>query len=367
MDRRQFLRRSATGALATWLGTASSQAWASNSQAWAEASSVPAPPMLPTPNFSVCQVLRCVAGIRPYRRDGVRIEAESVRDARGRTKWLVHNYGHGGAGVTLSWGSALDAVDLVDGIVAPSVAAVVGGGAVGLATASVLLERGYHVTIYARELTPHTTSDIAGAVFGPAYVGGTRRRAMRRMLLRSQLRFAELLGHRYGISLLPYYSTQSKPDKFDPRGVLPPPRRIARLPFAGPRRRGYVQETFLIEPPIYLSRLQQDLRESGVSFVEANFTQPNELLSLPEPIVVNCTGFGARALLGDRSLTPIRGQLVHLRPQRLPYLLSHRGYLFPRQDAVVLGGTAERNCEEAAAQPLDCSRILARNARFFLG
>jgi D-amino-acid oxidase len=41
-------------------------------------------------------------GLRPYRRSGVRVERNRLRD--GRT--VVHNYGHGGSGFTLSWGCA---------------------------------------------------------------------------------------------------------------------------------------------------------------------------------------------------------------------------------------------------------------------
>jgi D-amino-acid oxidase len=41
-------------------------------------------------------------GLRPFRKSGVRVEQEHVRD--GRT--VIHNYGHGGSGFTLSWGCA---------------------------------------------------------------------------------------------------------------------------------------------------------------------------------------------------------------------------------------------------------------------
>ena len=46
-------------------------------------------------------------GLRPYRAGNVRLEAEPGTR-------IVHNYGHGGAGVTLSWGCAHDAADLAD-------------------------------------------------------------------------------------------------------------------------------------------------------------------------------------------------------------------------------------------------------------
>lgn len=48
------------------------------------------------------------AGLRPSRKGGIRIESELVK----RTK-VVHNYGHGGSGVTLCWGCASDVVALI--------------------------------------------------------------------------------------------------------------------------------------------------------------------------------------------------------------------------------------------------------------
>ena len=61
---------------------------------------------LTAPLLSDDQVLRYVAGVRPYRRTGPRIERQ---EAGGKV--VVHNYGHGGAGYTLSWGSASEAAD----------------------------------------------------------------------------------------------------------------------------------------------------------------------------------------------------------------------------------------------------------------
>ena len=47
-------------------------------------------------------------GLRPFRKSGVRVERDQLRD--GRT--VVHNYGHGGSGFTLSWGCAEEALEL---------------------------------------------------------------------------------------------------------------------------------------------------------------------------------------------------------------------------------------------------------------
>jgi D-amino-acid oxidase len=60
-------------------------------------------PCLGNANISEDTELR--VGLRPFRRAGVRVECE-------RSDIVVHNYGHGGSGVTLSWGSAQDAAHL---------------------------------------------------------------------------------------------------------------------------------------------------------------------------------------------------------------------------------------------------------------
>jgi len=47
-------------------------------------------------------------GLRPFRRSGVRLERDRLRDGRP----VIHNYGHGGAGFTLSWGCAREVLDI---------------------------------------------------------------------------------------------------------------------------------------------------------------------------------------------------------------------------------------------------------------
>lgn len=63
------------------------------------------------PSVSRARVLSEWVGLRPGRRNP-RVERE-VAQLRGRRVPVVHNYGHGGWGVTLAWGTALDALGLV--------------------------------------------------------------------------------------------------------------------------------------------------------------------------------------------------------------------------------------------------------------
>lgn len=334
-------------------------------RAWGHPGSPPS--TLPAPVLSDDRVLRFVAGIRPFRRSGPRIEREQQAG-----KTIVHNYGHGGAGYTLSWGSALEAADLLRGAVpARGQVAVLGAGVVGLSTTRVLQERGFHVRIYARELPPGTTSDLAGAEWSPDIVerGATpaARLMFERMLVRSWHRFQALVGARWGVRPRPIYEAEGVASGLDdlPRGLLSPPRRLVALPFA-PARSGRVYQTLLIEAPIYLGRLMEQALQAGAEIERRSFWQASELTALPEPAIVNCLGLGAGAVFTDPAIVPIRGQLVHLRPQELTYLLDHpNGYLVPRTDALVVGGTFEVGVTDARVDRAACARILADNRRFF--
>jgi glycine/D-amino acid oxidase-like deaminating enzyme len=283
----------------------------------------------------------------------------------------VHDYGHGGAGITLAWGCAEEVRDLLRPRLAPPAdVAVLGAGIIGMTAAWALGEAGYRVTLYAERFTPATTSDVAGGQFAPSIVdldsSLERRHRFDRILRRSFARYAAQVGDRYGVARRDNYATAGHGDGLAriPRGIFPPPEDVD-LPFPGPPRRGQLFRTLLIEPPIYLPRLLADLEANGVRRVRRRFESADELAGIPERALVDCLGLGAGALFGDRALIPVRGQLVRLRPQALPYLLSHEGYLFPRRDALVLGGTVEWNVRSPEVEGAAVARILARHRAFF--
>src|SRR2546430_1880896 len=72
--------------------------------------------VLPSPDFSRLQKSDpYLIGVRPHRKGGVRLELEAapLQTPSGK-KYVIHNYGHGGGGITLSWGCASFAAELVD-------------------------------------------------------------------------------------------------------------------------------------------------------------------------------------------------------------------------------------------------------------
>jgi D-amino-acid oxidase len=317
------------------------------------------------------RVIRTIAGLRPFRPSGFVLRAERVGE-----KLLLHDYGHGGGGVTLSWGTARLAVDELGGWTGPADrVAVVGCGAVGLATARLLQRRGAAVTIYAKDLPPNTTSNVAGAQWGPfsVFERGKTTAAFDEQFGRAARlawrMFQELPGSTYGIRWIENYSMGDAPAE----GPLDSPFYVNGVdlrPNEHPFPARYVRRftTMLIEPPIYLTVMLRDFLVAGGQLVVRDLGSRDELIALDEPVIFNCTGLGAKALFADDELTPVKGQLTFLLPQpEIDYITLTDGplYMFPRSDGILLGGTFERGNWSPEPDPEIEKRIVEGHRRFF--
>jgi glycine/D-amino acid oxidase-like deaminating enzyme len=316
----------------------------------------PATPNLPTPNFYFDPDApgACIAGLRPYRNSSYRLEAETIG-----SKFFVHNYGHGGAGITLSWGCAAKVRDIVKAHVAAThetKVAVLGSGVMGLTAATRLRELGLQVTIYAARRWAETTSAKAGGQWAVSVVEYEGKQAELTQIIKTAYKdFKDSIGHGFGVSEQPNYTASPSHNlevvmQLAP-GLLPPRKSLARLPFEGHTQPGFVYQTLLIEPPVFLPKLEADLIARGVTFATSNpkFASKAEILStVPEMTIVNCTGLGSMTLFSDTKMMPIKGQLAMLPAQpALQYLYGQDGYMFPRSDHVVIGGTFEVGvCDE---------------------
>jgi len=313
------------------------------------------------------RVIRTVAGLRPFRRSGFVVRREQLG-----TKSLVHNYGHGGGGITLSWGSSKLATDL--GLQAHAgPVAVIGSGVMRLSTARLTQEAGFPVTIYTAALPPDTTSNIAGGQFHPfsvfrdSEVTPEFRGQFARALDYSWRRFQIMVGDDYGVRWLPTYVQSNSPEE-KVIATFPPVNRMLRPaehPFPIDNMRRY--DTMYVETGRYLRQMLRDFQLAGGKIEIRRFPTPADIAPLPEALVFNCTGLGSRDLFNDQDLHPVRGQLAILEPQpEVQYAaLGDFGYMFPRPDGIILGGTFEADEWDATPQPADIARIIASQKGFF--
>jgi D-amino-acid oxidase len=320
------------------------------------------------------RVIRTVAGLRPFRPSGFVVRADRHGD-----RTVVHNYGHGGGGISLSWGSSELAAQLAHET-GQTRFAVLGSGVMGLTSARRLQDRGHAVTIYTKALPPDTTSNIAGGQWSPTSVADVSatdepfREQFEQASRFAYRYFQNLVGPRYGVRWIENYSLSQAPaqpsrgglferipDLFPESQLLGP----GEHPFGAPHARRFL--TMLIEPATFLTALTNDFLLRGGKIQVREMRDAGEIATLPETVVVNCTGLGSRALFGDEELTPIKGQLAVLVPQpEVDYiLLAGGGYMFPRSDGIILGGTHQRGEWSPEVEPLMIERILEVNRATF--
>ena len=328
-----------------------------------------APPLAPL-KMDTGRITKVTVCTRPFRAAGPRLDVEKV----GR-KRVVHNYGHGGSGWSLSWGCAqIAAAKALEG--GTRDVAVIGCGAIGLTTALTLLRAGARVTIYAKDRAPYTRSARATGTWSPeSRIADTARvdtafpALWDRMARASYAHWQTLLGldgdpvlwtDRYTLFdaeggggppvAFPERPVASpeiafwRPDPY-PAGMDPRWRNLdpAQTPFRVGRVRHGVSMQFNVAE--LARQMTQDVLLEGGRIEAMTFDTPGDLQRLKQPVIVNCAGYGARALFRDETVIPVRGQITWLAPQpEVRYGLYYRHVnVLPRADGIVVqyGGQDE--------------------------
>jgi D-amino-acid oxidase len=265
--------------------------------------------------------------------------------------------------------------------------AVIGCGVIGLTVAAELRRRwqNLRITIYAKNLDVRsTTSFIAAGQFEPSgicdeYETEDEKKILAEYLRRSRVRIVELQNssrwHRYGIAFRRDYTLDHwnrAYDEYTPDDVVPQ-YRSGTLPFAKLNTVGREYRTWLINPTILLPQLVADLKRSAVRFRRRQFESKDDFARLKENIVINCTGYGARALMNDEDVIAKRGHLVALRrtlPKQFYFFSGGCGnrrnmYVFCRHTDIVVGGTVQTGNDTEGIIEADRSRFdrILENAR----
>ena len=312
---------------------------------------------LPPVRASTDRITRITVCTRPFRAQGPRLDTEQIG-----SKFVVHNYGHGGSGWSLSWGSSGVAVRKAMASGERDIA-VIGCGALGLTSALLLQRAGARVTIYAKDLPPNVRSSLASGLWTPDSRICLEENAtpafkqlweqMARSSFQTYQNFLGLSGT--PVEFIDQYFVSDEPAAVRRRGVMDGRPRFADLQrelvpdlmtqgtdFApGSHSLGarYLRRNSLMmfNLAAYQRLLLGDFGANGGKIEIAEFHTPNDFGKLREKTLINATGYGARALFGDQSLTPVRGQLARAIPQpEINYGLFYKGVSFvPRRDGLV--------------------------------
>ena len=314
----------------------------------------------------VDRIFRVTVCLRPFRAAGPRLDVERVGD-----KIVVHNYGHGGSGWSLSWGSSSIAVEKAMAAGERDVA-VIGCGALGLTSAILLQRAGAKVTIYAKERPPEVRSARATGTWSPdSRVALTNSvspdfpalwEKMCRTSFHTYESYLGMAGNpvewtdRYFLSDGPaegqpnrrrddtpalgfaYY--QDRVNDLTPRSQDLPP---GSHPF--PTRYARRNSSLAFNIAGYSRQLVTDFLVEGGKIERVEFHSPSELNQVAQKVVINATGYGARALWKDESIVPVRGQIAWLIPQpEVNYGVFYKNVsILARRDGIVVqdGGTGE--------------------------
>jgi D-amino-acid oxidase len=232
---------------------------------------------------------------------------------------------------------------------------VVGAGVVGLSCALRLLEAGHRVDVLARDLPLETTSSVAAALWYPYLAlpqdkvtawGGAAYDELARLAEQG----VDGVTMRRGTELL----TEVTPDPWWVDAVPA----LERVPSRSPYADSWSFVAPVVDMPRYLAWLSRRVTEAGGTLTRI------ALPCLPEaPLVVNCSGLGSRALAGDPTTTPVRGQVVLVEQWGLEeWWLAESGptYVIPRTHDVVVGGTDDVGEWDRSPSPEVAADILRR-------
>lgn len=244
---------------------------------------------------------------------------------------------------------------------------ILGAGVSGLTSGIVLLQNGYTVKIWAKDLPPNTTSNKAAAVWYP-YLCFPREKAIPWALATFNTLQRECLNKSETGCIIRTMTEFFDTPQPEPWWKDAFPGEVTR-PVQSELPEGYVDayqiESIVIDTSLYMEYLMHTFAELGGIIEQREVTEVSEALAESD-LVVNCTGLGSRALFRDEKVFPVRGQMIKVRPTGFnqvvvddegPNVLS---LVVPRVNDIMLGGTVQVNDWNLEVDPEDSREILRK-------
>jgi D-amino-acid oxidase len=238
---------------------------------------------------------------------------------------------------------------------------VVGAGVIGLSCAVRLAEAGFDAHVLARDLPLETTSAVAGGLWLP-YLAQPAELVDRwgATTLTELTKLAEDEGSGVRLTTGTLLHAAAVPPRPTWASAGEPALQQVHDPRPG-YRSGWRLTVPLVDTTRYLPWLARRLADAGGTVTRM------PLGALPQRgVVVNATGVSARAIAGDATVRPVRGQVVVLENPGLTEWWCDEDeadgplYALPRGDHVVVGGTADDGNWDTTPDPSVAERILQR-------
>lgn len=346
------------------------------------------------PNLYSDPVSRKIVCYRPMRNREPNFSLEQIDG-----KVVVHNYGHGGAGWSLSVGSVFHTVELLNEAL-PSLEkstpiAVLGSGCIGLFTAYHLWEKGFkNITIYADEFEDLTSHHAGGLLSCRAASTDERMNDRIDKIGAETYAFFRSIAEdkhpdfKQGASLVPTYFESIQDSELENlvgRGMEPA--KEVQVDFGnGVKRKMIVyDDSLFIDTESMMHQLKMVLNEK----IRFEKRWVNSFIDLSEKVLFNCTGIGSKALNRDNALYPVQGHLLMLQnqnPDAAQYMLivnfnseerdrdsvvrtldffPKKGFGSRLDEVGVLGGTFIEDCDTFDRNEAEFDLILDRAREFF--
>jgi len=260
---------------------------------------------------------------------------------------------------------------------------IIGAGVVGLTSAILLMEGGWSVKIVAEKISPHVTSNGPAAIWEP-YLSYPESKVLQ-WSKDALLKFSDLykLDKSAGLTYLSGFDfgkeindTSSDQEFRIPKWMeLLQHRKLTEEEFPKGWKYGMSYSTFMIQMNHFMPWLMKRFDDLGGTIEVRKVTNITDLLQdeFKPQIIVNCCGLGAVDLLNDKDVHPIRGQILKVEAPWVKHFyfatnkLGDYAYILPRDDCVILGGTAQKGEWDTSVDEETSRRILERCERILPG
>ncbi|MGE0010183.1 MAG: FAD-dependent oxidoreductase [Candidatus Babeliales bacterium] len=276
---------------------------------------------LTPPILSADHIEEFLSCIRPKHANGYQLYGEVKND-----KLIIHNYGHSGSGWTLLFGVIEQVLEEFEAQLTqhPSFKSkpicVIGAGCMGLLSAIALAQKGYAVTIVAKQFDNTTSQNAVGLFFPYTAFTPVYNKYQRAQEVSLREYTAIINGEHPFIApsaaqrLPQYVDLTSKYSRLNFWG-LP---KLATLDFGNGKQHAVREyNTLFIHTYHMMQQMKAHAQKLGISLHERTITSFDEL---DESIIINCTGLGAQQLNNDSGIIPVQGHLIRLKEQPIAAL-----------------------------------------------